>query len=110
MTKNTASIPMRMCAVTREKLPKAELVRFALVDGRVVVDREGRVRSRGLNMKPDITVFDQAEKIKIFRRTFNVEVDQEKLRKDFESYLEEKFRPKKVVRVSAKELGNLKKS
>ena len=108
----TKHVPMRMCAVTREKLPKTELVRLALLDGKIVVDANGKVRSRGVNIKPEIEVFDDAVKKNLFKRTFHINItteDLEKLRSDFEAYVETKKGIKKVVRISLNTLESLKK-
>lgn len=44
-------IPMRMCAVTREKLPKMELIRVVKTDNGVVVDETGKVNGHGVYLK-----------------------------------------------------------
>lgn len=110
---NALHIPMRMCAVTREKLPKKELLRFVLSDGEVVLDKGERVRGRGLNMKPDLEVFDLGIKKRIFERTFSVNLGSEKLaklKKEVDDYMNLKFREKTVVRVKKEELDKLKSS
>ena len=41
-------IPMRSCLVTRERLPKQELIRVVRTpEGNVVVDTTGKVNGRG---------------------------------------------------------------
>ena len=42
------SIPMRMCVVTREKLPKKELIRVVKSENRVIVDESGKVNGHGV--------------------------------------------------------------
>jgi len=106
--KRSKHIPMRMCAVTREKLPKSDLVRIALLEGKVVVDRKGSIRSRGLNIKPDLGIFDLGVKKRVYSKIFNDKLDIDTLRRDFEQYLEEKYRKRKVVRISADKLKELK--
>ncbi len=108
----TKHIPMRMCAVTREKLPKTELIRIALLDGRLVVDSNGKVRSRGINIKPEVEVFDQGVKKNIFKRTFHINITEQdiaRLREEFEEYCEKKKGIKRVVRISQNVLETLKK-
>lgn len=112
---NALHVPIRMCAVTREKLPKRELLRFVWVkeSKQVVLDQGERVRGRGLNMKPDLEVFDKAIKIKLFERSFKITFSPEelaKLRSQVDDYIGAKFREKKVVRISNEQLANLKKS
>ena len=50
-------IPMRTCIVTREKLPKKELVRIVRnKDGEVFVDETGKQNGRGVYLKKEINV------------------------------------------------------
>lgn len=107
----TMHIPMRMCAVTREKLPKRELLRFVVKDGELVLDKGERVRGRGLNIKPDVETFNIAIKRKVFERNFNIKLNNDKLaglREEVEKYINERFREKQVVRVKKEELDKLK--
>jgi predicted RNA-binding protein YlxR (DUF448 family) len=107
----TKHVPMRMCAVTREKLPKTELIRIALLDGKLVIDTKGKVRSRGINIKPELTVFDEAVKKNVFKRTFHINITPEaieKLRADFEDSVEKKLGIKRVVRISQTDFESLK--
>ena len=68
-------IPMRSCIVTREKLPKKELIRVVrTVDGTVVVDDTGRVNGRGAYLKKDEAVFMKAKQSKVLDRVLEVEV------------------------------------
>lgn len=68
-------IPMRSCIVTREKLPKKELIRVVrTVDGTVVVDDTGKVNGRGAYLKKDASVFDKAKKSKVLDKVLEVEV------------------------------------
>ena len=42
-------IPMRMCVVTREKLPKSELIRVVKTPtGEVIIDESGKANGREL--------------------------------------------------------------
>ena len=62
-------IPMRSCVVTREKLPKVELLRIVrTTDGLVVADISGKVNGRGAYIKRDIVVLEKAKKSKILER------------------------------------------
>jgi len=70
-------IPMRMCVVTREKLPKKELVRVVRTDDGVVVDTTGKVNGRGAYLKKDKEVFLKARKSKILDRHLEVDVNDE---------------------------------
>ncbi|HRI06042.1 MAG TPA: YlxR family protein [Candidatus Dojkabacteria bacterium] len=102
--------PMRMCAVTREKLPKKELVRLAVMDGKVVIDEKGKVRSRGLNIKPEIEVFDKLVKSGGIKRGLGITLSAdgiEILRNEFEKHLSFRSSGKHVVRISSDKLNQL---
>lgn len=71
----TRKIPMRMCVVTREKLPKGELVRVVRTpEGNVIIDESGKTNGRGAYLKKDRDVFLKAQKNKILNRVLEVEV------------------------------------
>lgn len=71
----TKKIPMRSCVVTREKLPKNELIRVVRTpDGNVVVDESGKVNGRGAYLKRDLSVFEKAYNSGILNRILEVEV------------------------------------
>ena len=71
----TRKIPMRMCVVTREKLPKGELVRVVRTpEGNVIIDEKGKANGRGAYLKKDRGVFLKAQKNKILNRVLEVEV------------------------------------
>ena len=62
-------IPMRSCVVTREKLPKQELLRIVkTTDGNIVPDISGKINGRGAYIKKDIEVLEKAIKSKILER------------------------------------------
>ena len=68
-------IPMRSCIVTKEKLPKMELVRVVRTpENNVIVDTTGRVNGRGAYLKKDAEVFAKAKKSKILDRVLEIEV------------------------------------
>ena len=68
-------IPMRTCVVTREKLPKAELIRVVRTpEGNVVIDESGKANGRGAYLKKDKEVFLKAKKSKVINRMLEVEV------------------------------------
>jgi len=68
-------IPMRSCAVTKEKLPKQELVRIVRTpEGEVIIDEKGKANGRGAYLKKDISVIDKAEKSKVLNIKLEVEV------------------------------------
>ena len=68
-------IPMRSCIVSREKLPKSELLRIVRgVDGQVIVDTTGKINGRGAYIKKDIEVLEKAKKSKILERILETEI------------------------------------
>lgn len=66
---------MRSCVVTREKLPKQELVRVVRTpEGEVIVDLTGKANGRGAYLKKDLSVFEKAYSTKVLNRILEVEV------------------------------------
>ncbi len=66
---------MRSCVVTREKLPKQELVRVVRTpEGEVIVDLTGKANGRGAYLKKDLSVFEKAYNTKVLNRILEVEV------------------------------------
>ena len=71
-------IPMRSCVVTREKLPKSELLRIVrTTDGTVIADISGKVNGRGAYIKKDIGVLEKAKKSKILERQLETTISDE---------------------------------
>jgi len=68
-------IPSRTCVVTREKLPKQDLIRVVRTpEGEVVVDTTGKLNGRGAYLKKDSAVFEKAKKSKTLDRHLEMEV------------------------------------
>lgn len=71
-------IPLRTCVITKEKLPKQELIRVVRTpEGNVVVDTTGKQNGRGAYLKKDIEVFNKAKKSKVLNKILEVEVKEE---------------------------------
>jgi len=71
-------VPMRSCVVTREKLPKNELIRVVRgTDGTVFLDKTMKANGRGAYLKASIEVIDKCEKNKILDRHLEVNVSSE---------------------------------
>ncbi len=69
-------IPIRTCIITKEKLPKKDLIRIVRTpEGKFEVDLTGKKNGRGVYLKNDIDVFDKAQKNKIFNKVFECIVD-----------------------------------
>ena len=68
-------IPMRSCIVTREKLPKMELVRVVRTpENNVIVDTTGKANGRGAYLKKDAAVFAKAKKSKVLDKVLEIEI------------------------------------
>ena len=68
-------IPMRTCVVTKEKLPKVELIRVVRTpEGEIVIDEKGKINGRGAYLKKDLEVFKKAKQNKILNKHLEVEV------------------------------------
>jgi len=71
-------VPMRSCVVTREKLPKQELLRIVkTTDGDVVADISGKINGRGAYIKKDIEVLEKAIKSKILEKLLETTISNE---------------------------------
>ena len=71
-------IPLRTCVVTKENLPKQELLRIVRTpEKKVIVDLTGKANGRGAYIKKDIEVLEKAKKSKILERRLEVEIDEE---------------------------------
>jgi predicted RNA-binding protein YlxR (DUF448 family) len=71
-------IVMRTCSVTKEKLPKSELLRVVRTpEGNVVVDTTGKVNGRGAYIKKDLEVLEKAKKSRVLSRQLEVEISEE---------------------------------
>ena len=66
-----------MCVVTREKLPKRDLIRVVLFDGKISVDVTGKQNGRRCYMKKDEAVIELAKKNKVLNKVFEMTVDDE---------------------------------
>ena len=68
-------IPMRSCIITKEKLPKKELIRVVRTpEGEIVIDEIGKANGRGAYLKKDIEVIKKAKNNKVLNRVLEVEV------------------------------------
>lgn len=70
-------IPMRSCVLTREKLPKNELIRVVKTEDGIIVDLTGKVNGHGAYLKKDINVINDAKKKKSLNRVFECVVEDE---------------------------------
>lgn len=58
-------IPMRSCVVTKESLPKKELIRVVRdKEGNVTIDLTGKQNGRGAYLTKDLDVIKKLKKVK----------------------------------------------
>ena len=83
-------VPMRSCVVTKEKLPKNELLRIVRgTDGSVFVDLTGKVNGRGAYIKKELDVLVKAKKNKILERHLEVNIP-DSVYEEIRKYVENK--------------------
>lgn len=71
----TKKIPLRTCIVTKEKLPKQELIRVVRTpEKEIIIDETLRSNGRGAYLKKDLEVFEKAKKTKALNKALEVEV------------------------------------
>ena len=68
-------IPLRTCVVTKEQLPKKDLLRIVRdKEYNIVVDESGKVNGRGAYIKKDIEVVKKAQKTKILDKNLEITI------------------------------------
>lgn len=81
-------IPLRSCVVTKEKLPKKDLLRVVRTpEGDVIFDLSGKANGRGAYIKKDLEVLNKARKSKILERRLECTIDED-LYKEIEKICE----------------------
>lgn len=69
-------IPLRTCIITKEQLPKQDLLRIVRTkEGEVIVDETGKVNGRGAYIKKDLEVLEKAIKGKALERKLEIKID-----------------------------------
>ena len=69
-------IPLRTCIITKEQLPKQDLLRIVRTKkGEVLVDETGKVNGRGAYIKKDLEVLEKAIKGKALERKLEIKID-----------------------------------
>ena len=69
-------IPLRQCIVTRERLPKNELIRIVKFNDEVSIDLTGKQNGKGCYLKKDIDVIKKAQKTKALNKVFEKDIDE----------------------------------
>lgn len=68
-------IPLRTCVITKEKLPKQELLRIVRTpEGKVEIDLTGKMNGHGAYIKKDKEVVFKASKSKTLERLLEIEI------------------------------------
>ena len=71
-------IPLRRCVVTKEQLPKAELLRVVKnKENEVFADLTGKANGRGAYIKKDVNVLKTAKDKKILERALESQISEE---------------------------------
>ena len=68
-------IPLRRCVVTKEQLPKGELLRIVKnKENEIFVDLTGKANGRGAYIKKDVNVLKTAKDKKIIERALETQI------------------------------------
>lgn len=71
-------IPLRSCVITKERLPKQELLRIVRTpEGKVIVDETGKQNGRGAYIKKDLTIIEKAKKSKILDKRLECSISED---------------------------------
>ena len=71
----TKKIPLRTCIVTKEKLPKQELIRVVRTpEKEIIIDETLRANGRGAYLKKDKDVILKAKDSKVLERHLEVKI------------------------------------
>lgn len=71
-------IPLRRCIVTKEQLPKNELLRIVKdKEGNINIDLTGKLNGRGAYIKKDIEVLNTAKSKNILSRALETTIPEE---------------------------------
>lgn len=82
-------VPMRTCVITREKLPKKELLRIVKdKDGNISVDITGKLNGHGVYIKKDMEVLKTLKSKKSLERLFEVNNINEELYDEIEKIIQ----------------------
>ena len=70
-------IPLRTCVVTKQSLPKQELLRIVRTPEKVVkVDETGKLNGKGAYIKKDLAVLEKAMKSKILEKRLECKIEE----------------------------------
>lgn len=70
-------IPLRTCVITKESLPKQELLRIVRTpEMEVKVDLTGKLNGRGAYIKKSLEVLEKAKKSKILEKRLECNIEE----------------------------------
>ena len=71
-------VPLRSCVITKEQLPKQELLRIVRTPyGEVQADETGKLNGRGAYIKKDIEVLEKAKKTGLLAKRLECTISDE---------------------------------
>lgn len=71
-------IPERTCVISKEKLPKNELIRVVRTpEQTIVIDETGRINGRGAYLKKDAEIIEKAKKNKVLDKHLEISIPEE---------------------------------
>ena len=72
----TKKVPLRSCVITKEQLPKQELLRIVRTpEGEVKADETGKLNGRGAYIKKDVYVLEKAIKSKLLEKRLECTIE-----------------------------------
>lgn len=72
----TKKIPLRSCVVSKEKLPKQELIRIVKnKENEVFIDLTGKANGKGAYIKKDLAILEKAIKSKALEKHLETKIE-----------------------------------
>ena len=70
-------VPLRICVITKESLPKQELLRIVRTpEMEVKVDETGKLNGRGAYIKKSLEILKKAKKSKLLEKRLECSIDE----------------------------------
>ena len=72
----TKKIPLRTCVITKEQLPKKDLLRIVRTpEHDIIIDETGKANGRGAYIKKDLEILEKARKSKILEKRLECNIE-----------------------------------
>lgn len=72
----TKKIPLRSCVVSKEKLPKQELIRVVKnKENEIFIDLTGKANGKGAYIKKDLAILEKAIKSKALEKHLETKIE-----------------------------------